>query len=84
VAEALSVLRVAMLGEVVHVELADEGGEVVVLEVSWKHLLSELIRLVHDEASPVLIPAHCVTIRWVIDDFIGLNQKIGHARRHLS
>jgi hypothetical protein len=35
-------LIVANLAEAVHVELADEGGEVAVLEVHWQDVLREL------------------------------------------
>ena len=66
VAEALSVLRVPRLVEVVHVELADEAREVVVLEVAWEHLLGELIGLVHDKASSRRVPLNCRLICWVL------------------
>ena len=45
VTKAVFVRVVACLMKVVHVELPDKGGEVVVLEVLWQNLLRELIRL---------------------------------------
>ena len=50
VAEALSILCVTRLVEVVHVELAHKTREVVVLEVTRQHFLGKLIGLVHYEA----------------------------------
>lgn len=55
--EALFVRVVPRLVEVVHVELADEGGEVVVLEVKGEYPVGELVRLPHDEALAVRAPA---------------------------
>ena len=48
--EALTVFGVARLIEVVHVELADEARKVVVFEVAWEYILSELVGLVDHEA----------------------------------
>ena len=44
--EAFSIPGVTRFVKIVHVELSDEAGEVVVLEVSWENCLSKLIRLV--------------------------------------
>ena len=44
--------------KVVHVQLADEGREVVVLEVPRENVLSELIRLLYDEAVSRGVPAN--------------------------
>lgn len=54
--ETLSVLSVSRLVKVVHVELADEGGKVVVFEVARQHFLSELVCLVDDKAIAVWVP----------------------------
>ena len=43
VVKALVVRTVAALAEVVHVQLAHEGAEVVVLEVLWEHTLGKLV-----------------------------------------
>ena len=66
VAEALLVLRVTALVEAVHVQLAHEGGEIVVLEVFGEDLLSEVIRLVHYESRALGIPKHKVLVGWVL------------------
>lgn len=58
VPEALSVLRVARLVEVVHVQLADEAGEIVVFEVLWQHFIGEFIGFVHDKARSIRLPCH--------------------------
>ena len=55
--EALFIRVVPCLVEVVHVELADEGGEVVVLEVEREYAIGELVGLFHDEALAVGAPA---------------------------
>ena len=53
VSKTLSILRVARLMEVVHVQLSDETRKVVVLEVFWQYILSELVGFIHDEARAI-------------------------------
>ena len=48
--ETLAVLSISRFIEVVHVELANEAREVVVLEVPRQHILCKLIGLVDYEA----------------------------------
>lgn len=48
---------VARLVEVVHVQLSDEGGEIIVLEVSREHSLCEFIRLPNHKALADFTPA---------------------------
>ena len=64
--EALLIFGVSSLSEIVHVELAHEGREVVVLEVSWKDLLSELVGSVDDEASAIWVPENSSLINRVL------------------
>ena len=52
--------------KVVHVQLADERGEVVVLEVAWKNLLCEFVCLVDHKAVSVWVPVDCCVIFWVL------------------
>ena len=54
-------LGMADLLEAVHVELADEGGEVVVFEVSWQHLLCEACDIFDIEAVKCGGPAHSLS-----------------------
>ena len=49
--EALLVFRVTRLGEIIHIQLAHERGEVIVLKVPRKDLLCKLVRAVNHEAS---------------------------------
>lgn len=46
------------LVEVVHVELPNERREVVVLEVLWQDLVTELLGLLDDEAVALSGPSH--------------------------
>ena len=64
--EALLIFGISSLSEIVHVELAHEGREVVVLEVSWKDLLSELVGSVDDEASAIWVPENSSLINRVL------------------
>ncbi len=57
VAEALLIRVIPRLVKIVHVELADERRKVVVLEKPRQYPLSELVRLLHDEAVARLAPA---------------------------
>lgn len=66
VSEALTVPSVPRLVEVVHIKLADETRKVVVLEVSRKDLLGELVSLVHNKARPVGVPHYRVTVLRVL------------------
>lgn len=53
VSKTLSILRVARLVEVVHVQLSDETRKVVVFKIFWQYILGELIGFVHDEAGAI-------------------------------
>jgi hypothetical protein len=66
VAEALLVRAVPCLVEVVHVELADKGGKVVVLEVPGEDLVGELSWLLHNEAVSFSVPADDMVQVWVL------------------
>lgn len=62
VATELLVLKYAEVGfvadfvEVIHVELPHEGGEVAVPEIDGQHLLLELLDVLDDEGSAILVP----------------------------
>ena len=56
--ETLAVLSITRFIKVVHVELADEAREVVVLEVSWQDVLCKLVRLIYNEAGARSIPRY--------------------------
>ena len=75
VAETLLVARVARLDEVVHVQLAHERREVVVLEVLGQHFLRELVGLVDHEAVAVVVPVHSVVVRRVLLGSAGLSYR---------
>lgn len=64
--EALFIRLVPRLVEVIHVELPDEGGEVVVLEEERKYPFGELVRLFHNEALSIRAPADHVVQRGVL------------------
>ena len=57
VAETLLVRVITCLVEVVHVQLPDEGWEVIVFEKPRKYPLRELVRLFHNETVADVIPA---------------------------
>ena len=63
------VLLVADLVEVVHVELADEGGEVAVPEVGGQDLLLEALNIKDGEVGALLVPGDNAGV------LIGLNGK---------
>lgn len=67
------------LVEVVHVELADERREVVVLEVLRQDLLAEGVRVLDCEAVTIrLSPRHDVVLRLVVHNLVQLDQKGWH------
>ena len=68
VAETLLVRVVTCLVKVVHVQLADEGWEVIVFEKPRKYSLGELVRLSNDETVADVIPADDVIERWLLTD----------------
>ena len=63
------------LVEVVHVELADEGREVVMLEVLWQDLVAELLGLLDHEAVTLPGPSHALPGLVVVDYFEQFNQE---------
>lgn len=60
--EEVLILIVSRLVKVVHVQLPYEGGEIIMLKVKWKDVLSKFIRLFHNEAVPLIIPADYMLI----------------------
>ena len=54
--ETFLILSIASFGEVVHIKLAHERREVIMLEVPGKDLLSKLVRSVDDEAVARRVP----------------------------
>lgn len=48
------------------------------LEVFGEDVLSERVRILHNEAVTFLIPKHRVLIVNIIHDFVGFVQKIGN------
>ena len=48
--ETFAVLSITRFVKVVHVKLADETREIVVLEVSWQNILCKLVGFVDYEA----------------------------------
>jgi hypothetical protein len=46
----------SLFPEAVHVELADEGGEVGVLEVYGQNQIGKVLDIVNDEADSVMVP----------------------------
>jgi len=61
------------------VELPDEAGEVVVLEVVREEVAGELGRAPHDEGGVVLAPRHDVVGAGVVHQLVRLGQE---RRRH--
>ena len=64
--EAFSVLGVTRLVKVVHIQLAYETREVVVLKVARQHILCKFVRLVDYKSSASRVPLHCRMVRWVL------------------
>jgi hypothetical protein len=64
--EAVLIVRPLGLVEIVHVELPDERGEVVVLEKSGQNCLREFILLFHHERFSVRGPRNDVIILLVL------------------
>lgn len=65
--EALLILSVARFVEVVHVQLAHERREVIVLEVFGKHVFSEGVRVFDDKAIALMVPKHSVVVLLVLN-----------------
>lgn len=66
------------LVKVVHVELADEGGKVVVLEVLWQDLITERLRLLYHEAITFFCPSDNVLSQRIVHDLKQFDQEGGH------
>jgi hypothetical protein len=66
VREAFLVASVAGLHEVVHVELPNKGGKIVVLEVLGQNLVCKLIRVVNNEPISLMVPVDDCVIRWIL------------------
>ena len=73
--EALLVLRISCLVEVVHVQLADERGKVVVFKVLRQDLVLEFVYVFNDKAFALVVPRHDVVCFGVGDDLVGLHQE---------
>jgi hypothetical protein len=65
-AEAMLIGIVPRFMKVIHIQLADKRGEVVVLEVLRKDLLCKLVRLLGYEAVPIFTPTDNVVAGWVL------------------
>jgi hypothetical protein len=63
------------VGTHIGVELPDEAGEVVVLEVLGQQLLGEFRRVPHDEAGAAGAPRHHAVGRRVLQHLVGLDQE---------
>lgn len=62
--------------KVIHIQLTDEGREVIVLKVLGQYLVAELVWLLYHESIAIwLNPAYDGISLLVIHDFIELNQK---------
>lgn len=57
------------------IELANEAGEIIVLEVIWEQISGELRRSPHYERRPVIVPRYQVVHRWIVDELVGLCQE---------
>ena len=68
-------LQSALLVEVVHVQLPDEGCEVVVLEVLWQNFFTKLADTVDNEAIAIIKPSDVGLIFLIIEDFVELHKK---------
>jgi len=75
VGEHMLVGVVSGLVEVIHIELSDEGGKVVVLEEPWQNSVCKLIRLLHYEPIPTLIPTNYTAKLGIIDNVVSFHQK---------
>lgn len=64
--EAVLVIIIPCLVEVIHVQLPHEGREVVVLEKLRQDLLSELVGLFDNESISIIVPADDVVVLWVL------------------
>lgn len=69
-------LLLADLVEVVHVELPDEGGELLVLEVLGQDLVFEEVLVLHDEAVPVVRPLNYVAVLLLLQYPVGLIDEV--------
>ena len=89
--EAVLIRVVARLVEVIHVQLSHKRREVIVLEEFGEDAFSEIIRLSHDEAIAVLVPADdtvklrvlkrmMIVVNTYVDDVVGFDQE----RRHVE
>jgi hypothetical protein len=68
--ELVFVIGALCLMEIIHIELSDEGGEVIVLKEAWQNCLRKLIKLLHNEALPVCGPRHNGIVLLVLENNI--------------
>ena len=68
----------------ISVELPDKAGEVVVLEVLWQKLFSELRHVPDNEAVVPATPRHNLVGQWIINHIVGLAQKRRNRVHHRS
>jgi len=70
----VSVLFVANLVEVIHVELSHEGGEVTVPKIGRQDLLLESIHVHYGEVSPLFVPCNYPRVLIVLSDLCGTSR----------
>lgn len=78
--EALLVRPVPGLVEIIHIQLADKTGEIIVLEVFGQYLIGELIYLFHCECIAFFIPGDYVIGLRIAHDVIRFHQEGRHVR----
>jgi hypothetical protein len=71
--EAFLVARVTRFVEIVHVQLAHERREVVVLEVLREDLLGELVRFEDHEAIAFGVPVDALVVSWILKTITSIN-----------
>ena len=76
--EALLIGPIPGLVKVIHIQLPDETGKIIVLEVFGQYLIGKLIHLLHDECIAFLIPGDDVIGLGVTHDIICFHQKGRH------
>jgi len=69
------------LVEVVHIELSDEGGEVIVLEVKGEDLVRELSGLEDGDRGAILVPVDDIGEFSFLEDVVGFFNERGDEGR---
>jgi len=73
--KALLITAISCFVEVIHVELPNETGKVIVLEVFGQNLIRELVDILHNETIAVFVPGDYVICDSVTDNFVCFWQK---------